>query len=100
MTNVTCRLTAKNRDQLRDPTLSNRVCTTFTFLLADFLVTQCGASMDASLNGICKKNQLDPSKRFDRTPECTQAYRETMCLKDSASTALAQRRAVDKVNGV
>ena len=25
MTHVTCRLTAKNRDQLRDPTLGNRV---------------------------------------------------------------------------
>ena len=32
MTHVTCRLTAKNRDQLRNPTLSNRVWATFTFL--------------------------------------------------------------------
>jgi len=31
MTHFTCRLTAKNRDQLRDPTLSNRVRATFTF---------------------------------------------------------------------
>ena len=31
MTHVTCRLTAKNRDQLRNPTLgNNRVCATFT----------------------------------------------------------------------
>ena len=29
---VICRLTAKNRDQLRNPTLGNRVCDTFTFL--------------------------------------------------------------------
>jgi len=28
MTHVTCRLTAKNRDQLRNPTLGNRVWTT------------------------------------------------------------------------
>ena len=27
MTHVTCRLTAKNRDQIRNPTLGNRVCT-------------------------------------------------------------------------
>jgi len=27
--NVTCRLTAKNRDQLRNPTLGNRVWATF-----------------------------------------------------------------------
>jgi len=31
MTHVTCRLTAKNRDQLRNPTLSNRVWSTFAF---------------------------------------------------------------------
>ena len=35
MTHVTCRLTAKNRDQLRNPTLGNRVWTTFTFLIQD-----------------------------------------------------------------
>ena len=32
MTDVTCRLTAKNRDQLRNPTLGNRVWASFTFL--------------------------------------------------------------------
>jgi len=31
MTHVTCRLTAKNRDQLRNPTISSRVWATFTF---------------------------------------------------------------------
>jgi len=29
MTYVTCRLTAKNRDQLRNPTLGNRIWATF-----------------------------------------------------------------------
>jgi len=32
MTHVTCRLTAKNRDQLPNATLGNRVWATFTFL--------------------------------------------------------------------
>ena len=32
MIHVTCRLTAKNRDQLRNPALGNRVWATFTFL--------------------------------------------------------------------
>ena len=32
MTHVVCRLTVKNRDQLRNPTLGNRVWATFTFL--------------------------------------------------------------------
>ena len=31
MTHVTCRLTAKNRDQLRNPALGNRVSAIFTF---------------------------------------------------------------------
>ena len=31
MTHVTCRLTAKNRDQLRNPALGNRVWAAFTF---------------------------------------------------------------------
>jgi len=32
LTHITCRLTAKNRDQFWSPTLCNRVWTTFTFL--------------------------------------------------------------------
>ena len=32
MTHVTCRLTAKDRDELRNPTLGNRVRATFTLL--------------------------------------------------------------------
>ena len=33
MTHVTYRLTAKNRDQLQNPTLGNRVWATFTFFI-------------------------------------------------------------------
>ena len=33
MIHVTCRLTAKNRDQLRNPTLGNRIWATFTFYM-------------------------------------------------------------------
>jgi len=43
MTHITSRLTAKNRDQLRDPTLCNRVWATFTFLLT-YLVPICSAN--------------------------------------------------------
>jgi len=35
MTHVTCRLTAENRDQLRNPTLGNRLWATFTFLFLE-----------------------------------------------------------------
>ena len=38
MTHVTCRLTAKNRDPLRNPTFGNRVSATFTFLFPIYLL--------------------------------------------------------------
>jgi len=37
MTRITCRLTAKNRDQLRNSTLGNRVWATFTFFARETL---------------------------------------------------------------
>jgi len=37
MTYVTCRLTIKNRDQLRNPTVGNRVWATFTEERNDFM---------------------------------------------------------------
>ena len=43
MTHVTCRLTAKNRDQLRNPTLGNRVLATFLLFgkaLSNFIYRQ------------------------------------------------------------
>ena len=48
MTHVTCRLTAKNRDQLRNPTLCNRVWTTFTIYTAR-LVSACETDMHLHL---------------------------------------------------
>jgi len=39
MTHVTCRLTTKNRNQLRNPTLGNRVLATFTLLFYFWLFT-------------------------------------------------------------
>jgi len=39
MTHVTCRLTAKNRDQLQNPTLDNPVRATFTFFTSAVKVT-------------------------------------------------------------
>ena len=39
MTHITGRLTAKNRDQLRNPTLGSRVWATFTFFVVNVSVT-------------------------------------------------------------
>jgi len=41
MTHVTCMLTAKNRDQLRNPTLGSRVWATFSFFHASAGYTGC-----------------------------------------------------------
>jgi len=48
MTYVTCRLTAKNRDQLRNPTLGNRVRATFTFFTCPGGGGECPASIAAT----------------------------------------------------
>jgi len=41
MTCITCRLNAKNRDQLRNPTLGNQVCAAFTFFyLSDGFIVE------------------------------------------------------------
>ena len=53
MTHVTCRLTAKNRDQLRNPTLGNRVWATF-YLVSYVTVTLCTCIRERSLTvAIC-----------------------------------------------
>ena len=44
MTHVTCRLTAKNRDQLRNPTLGNRVWASFTTKVIVIKFAECGTS--------------------------------------------------------
>ena len=51
MTHVTCRLTAKNRDQLRNPTLGNRVWATRTFTFTRIV---CGA-------GSMQRSRVRPS---------------------------------------
>ena len=56
MTHVTCRLTAKNRDQLRSPTLGNRVWAPFTFFY-----TPCMGLSLASL--VCSGGVLAARRR-------------------------------------
>ena len=48
MTHVTCRLTAQNRDQLRNPALSNRVWATFSFFLLRVNLLHGCSTADAS----------------------------------------------------
>jgi len=44
MIHVTCRLTVKNRDQLGNPTIGNRVWTTFTFWVSKRVRVRAGVS--------------------------------------------------------
>ena len=45
MTYVTCRLTAKNRDQLRNPALGNRVWATDQLSIEQFSATPCSCAL-------------------------------------------------------
>ena len=58
MTHVTCRLTAKNRDWLRNPTLGSRVWATFTF----FSMTRSVCVVQASSSEVMV---LRASRRYD-----------------------------------
>ena len=59
MTHVTCRLTAKNRDQLRNTTLGNRVWATFTFLfvVVGWLGSRVVSVLDSGAEGPGFKSQ-------------------------------------------
>ena len=74
MTRVTCRLTAKNRDQLRNPTLGNRVSATFTFYqttktgrLIRRAGRRCrGAGAESQYAGGCAQRRSDAGGRRAR----------------------------------
>ena len=51
MIHVTCRLTAKNRDQLRNHTLGNRVWATFTFIFTQISIQTAGLAFGGT--GLC-----------------------------------------------
>ena len=76
MTHVTCRLTAKYRDQLRNSTLGNRVRATFTFLCL----------LSPTLRR-CLFAPAPPQPRDRATPPCTCAQ-----TSDAARRKRASRR--------
>ena len=51
MTHVTCRLTAKNRDQLRNPSLGNRVWASFLSFIITVTSQDRGAAVFSKLAG-------------------------------------------------
>ena len=63
MTHVTSRLTAKNRDRLRNPTLGNRVWATFTFLPSTDACVQYPSG--GILRPTCRRIPLFKSDVFD-----------------------------------
>ena len=110
MTRVTCRLTAKNRDQLRNPTLGNRVWATFTFLEAaamrPFAISSaaaCRAVVDLVGAGAAGAHDPDGAARRRRQlhGEGEQRRRSGQVLRDSdcqAGVGHARRQdATDRV---
>ena len=73
MTHVTCRLTSKNSDQLRNPTLGNRVWATFTFFTFfsvlspyDNAKVAIDLRLTSNLQNILRMTQGFSSVRFTR----------------------------------
>jgi len=61
MTHVTCRLTAGNWDQLRNPALGSRVWASFTFAYADVLNTWTAVlAASVAVGCVCVKYALLP----------------------------------------
>ena len=61
MTHVTCRLTAKDRDQLRNPTLGNRVWATFTFFRYRYKTGREEERRGGREFVLCRRNKKDNS---------------------------------------
>ena len=61
MTQITCRLTAKNLDQLRNPKLCNRVWATFTFYLKVDKVTQSSTVLGSEFQSRAAEGALGES---------------------------------------
>jgi len=57
MTRITCRLTVKNRDQPRNPTLGNRVWAAFTFSISVFYES---TESHAFARGVCIRRAAGP----------------------------------------
>jgi len=67
MTHVTCRLAAKNRDQLRNPTLANRVRATFTFFSTETVPRQFSVADGGRQSGPTTQSVLIPLTLSVRT---------------------------------
>jgi len=63
MTHVTCRLTAKNRDQPRNPTLGNRVRATFTFFTESKVQQKLYSHFDLKID---KKTEQERTTDIDK----------------------------------
>jgi len=87
MTHIICRLTAKNRDQLRNPTLGNRVWATFTFLSTVRCIKRCS---DPSVRPSVCLSQLRSSKRCILT--ATVPVRAPIIFKNIRYVAQHQRQ--------
>jgi len=101
MTHATCRLTAKNRDQLRNPTVGNRVRTTITFfelLVCNFLVDFCPSLAHCALFNERKVGVQLPASAVNVTLLALPLLRRRPCSNrsisraDSSNTPPPQRR--------
>jgi len=71
MTRITCRLTAKNRDQLQNPTLGNRVWATVTFF---YLSARCDVAVLKSVSRSWLRRTGFPRLRSLLVPTCPASF--------------------------
>jgi len=91
MTHVTGRLTAKNRDQLRNPTLGNRVWATFTFFTWLLVWQACNAhskKVDVLILCAAQHRSVNDSQQL-------RMQRGTPCISLSVHT---KRRSIMRCN--
>ena len=84
---ITCRLTAKNRDQLRNPTLGNRVWASFTFFyhIVDMCLLQCKTSTRCSVSALLTTPVLTAISASTAT---TTSAVTTVCLVTAPATSV------------
>jgi len=78
MTDVTCRLTAKNWDQLRNPTLGNQVWATFTFVTEGILACHRRVGM-IGVQVLYKLAYTSSCKRDMAAEDWHKKYATTFC---------------------
>ena len=94
MTHITCRLTAKNRNQLLNPTLGDRVWATFFYLMCYCLISPRFFQVNWDMFSCFLLGYTLPSSRVKSTKQpriycdschCLHVIRGLVCMSDTSA---------------